>query len=288
VPNKTVKVAIIDLYNNAPNQGMRSIKLILDRENLKLPKLDLVYQVFETRYKSEIPNLSDFDIFISTGGPGDPHDGIGTSWERKYFKLIDAFMANNANIGHSKKYFFSICHSFQLMCRYFELADVVKRRSTSFGIFPCHPTEAGLKDPVFQGLADPFYVVDSRDWQCVNRNDYNLDRLGAQILSLEKIRPHVNLERALMAIRISPYWVGTQFHPEADPIGMMHHLKQEDKRADIIKNHGEDKYNDMLEHLEDTDKIHHTNKTILPNFIHQAIAELRPQTIEIESIVSPL
>jgi len=40
--------------------------------------------------------------------------------------------------------------------------------------------------------------------------------LGMQLLAIEKERPHVDLPRALMAIRFNEYFVSTQFHPEAD------------------------------------------------------------------------
>jgi imidazoleglycerol phosphate synthase glutamine amidotransferase subunit HisH len=44
---------------------------------------------------------------------------------------------------------------------------------------------------------------------------------GAKIISLEKIRDHVQYERAIMAVRFTDYFVGTQFHPEADPVSFV-------------------------------------------------------------------
>jgi hypothetical protein len=35
-----------------------------------------------------------------------------------------------------------------------------------------------------------------------------------------KIRDHVQYERAIMAVRFTDYFVGTQFHPEADPVSL--------------------------------------------------------------------
>jgi imidazoleglycerol phosphate synthase glutamine amidotransferase subunit HisH len=52
----------------------------------------------------------------------------------------------------------------------------------------------------------------------------------ATIISLEKIRDHVQYERAIiMAVRFTPYFVGTQFHPEADPISFISHLRNKSK-----------------------------------------------------------
>ena len=85
----------------------------------------------------------------------------------------------------------------------------------------------------------------------------------------------MNLERAVMAIRFSDEIFGTQFHPEADVIGMDFYFKREDKKKQIIENHGEQKYNDMLAHLNDKDKIFLTHHTILPGFLKNAVQELR-------------
>lgn len=270
-----LRVAILSMYNGIANQGMRSIKAILERENGRFNDQTFEYEVFETRQFNEIPDVHAFDIFISSGGPGDPFDGIGQAWEGNYFQLLDKIQHINSEPGSRKKFIFSICHSFQLMCRYFNIATVKKRQKTSFGIFPCHMTMNSNLDPVFKGMDDPFYIVDSREWQCVAPDRERIAEMGASILSVEKFRPHVDLEQALMSIRISPYWVGTQFHPEADPIGMRVYFNLEEKRAQTILQHGEEKFFNMLDHLEDPDHILMTNHCMLPNFLAMASAELR-------------
>jgi homoserine O-succinyltransferase/O-acetyltransferase len=52
---------------------------------------------------------------------------------------------------------------------------------------------------------------------------------------------------------------------------MLHYLLREDKKQHIIKHHGEEKYEEMLLHLNDPDKILLTQKSILPAFLDQAI-----------------
>ena len=78
-----------------------------------------------------------------------------------------------------------------------------------------------------------------------------------------------------MAIRFSDEIIGTQFHPEADPIGMKMYLLQEEKKTAIIENHGEDKYFDMLHSLDDANRITLTQSIILPNFLTEAIKALQ-------------
>jgi imidazoleglycerol phosphate synthase glutamine amidotransferase subunit HisH len=45
-----------------------------------------------------------------------------------------------------------------------------------------------------------------------------------------KIRDHVQYERAIMAVRFTDYFVGTQFHPEADPVSFVSHLRNKEAK----------------------------------------------------------
>jgi GMP synthase-like glutamine amidotransferase len=272
---RPLKIAVLDLYNNRPNEGMRCIKAILgDYKTLDGPSV--MWHVYDVRAKGELPHPEDYDIFISSGGPGDPLDGDGvTGWESRYFNLVDSILGYNANSRDSKKYGFFICHSFQMLCHHFGLATINRRRSNSFGVFPVHQTEAGRQELMFEMLPDPFYAVDSRDWQVIEPNETRMQQLGAKVLALEKIRPNIELERALMAIRFTDELIGTQFHPEADALWMTFSLNQPDKKQSVIENHGEEKYYDMLNSLDDPDKILLTQKIVLPTFLNQSVQALQ-------------
>jgi homoserine O-succinyltransferase/O-acetyltransferase len=127
---------------------------------------------------------------------------------------------------------------------------------------------------VFAGLRDPFYAVDSRDYQIIQPNYSVIEKMGAKILCLEKERPHVPYERAVMGMRFNDYMIGTQFHPEADAPGMTMYLHREDKKKTITENYGEAKWKSMLGHLNDPDKILWTYSHVLPNFLNQAVEQL--------------
>ena len=277
IERKQVKVAILDLYEGVENQGMRCIREILNQYG-EINNLDLIWEEFDVRLGKQVPNL-DFDIYISTGGPGSPLDSIGSEWEKLYFSWLGKVEAWNDNVnGGPKKYVFFICHSFQLVCRHWELANVCARKSTAFGIFPIHMLEDGFNEPVFSGMQDPFYAVDSRDWQVIEPK-MNILYKGAKILCIEKERPHVPLERAIMAIRFNDYFLGTQFHPEADPVGMSMHLQSVEKKNTVIENYGEDKWQSMIDGLNDPDKIVYTYSHILPNFLNIALESLHEQLV---------
>lgn len=268
-----IKVAILDLYDGIENEGMRGFREILQRYKEK-NELDLSFEIFDVRKKCEVPGI-DFDIYISSGGPGSPLDTEGTEWEKKYFNLIDKLEQHNLSDDPQKKYGFFVCHSFQLMCRRYKLGHITERRTTSFGILPVNKTSAGNDESIFKGLEDPFYAVDSRSWQVIHPNEKQFTDLGMQLLAIEKMRPHVDLPRAMMAVRYSDYFVGTQFHPEADAIGMKTLLLKPEKKKEVIDEHGQDKYNEMLERLDDPDKIMHTQNTMIPNFLDEAVLSLQ-------------
>lgn len=266
-----IKIAILDLYEGQANQGMRCIREIINTW-AEQNSLDVQFEEFEVRLNLEVPDTS-FDIYISTGGPGSPLESIGSKWEEKYFNWLTSIENWNKNSNKKPKHVFFICHSFQLVCRHYQLGNVCKRKSTAFGVFPIHQLDAGLDEVVFDGLKEPFYGVDSRDFQVIEPNHEHLRTIGAKILAIEKNRPHVPYERAIMAIRFNDYFIGTQFHPEADAVGMTMYLQREDKKETVIANHGAEKWKSMLEHLGDPDKILWTYSCILPNFLNQAIGE---------------
>ena len=269
---KSMRIAILDLYDGFPNQGMRCIRELVNHfaENTRI---DVEWDEFEIRKEENLPNLS-YDVYISSGGPGSPLISKDSSWENKFFNWIESVEKYNNKVENRiKKKIFFICHSFQLACRYFEIAQVCQRKSTAFGIFPIHLMQAAGEELIFEGLNNPFYSVDSRDYQVIEPNHNRLEQLGATILAIEKERPHVPYERALMAVRFNENMIGTQFHPEADAIGMSLHLKTAEKKETVIKNYGLDKWQSMIDQLNDPEKIMWTYGHIIPNFLQNVVDE---------------
>jgi GMP synthase-like glutamine amidotransferase len=267
---KKIRIAILDLYEGAPNEGMRCIRELI-KQYSSGKNINITTQEFDVRLKQEVPDNS-YDIYISSGGPGSPLGEEDYQWEELYFgwlKTIEEFNADPNN--KIKKYVLFICHSFQMACRYFQIGNVAKRKSTAFGVFPVHIVDDGRNEPVFNGLPDPFYAVDSRDYQVIEPDYNKIENIGATVLAIEKERPHIPLERAVMALRFNEYMLGTQFHPEADPEGMTMYLKRQDKKDMVIENHGIDKWQSMIDHLNDPDKISCTYSHVIPNFLDQAV-----------------
>src|SRR5690606_11057257 len=183
---KKIRLALLDMNNNHANQGMRNIKEIAHTfkqnsdENVEI-------EVFDVRYNNEMPRVQDFDIFISSGGPGDPHRQ-GHAWEQPYADFLTEVWEHNKNSA-DRKFLFLICHSFQLASIHWQLGNICKRKSYSFGVMPVHKTEEGHDEFLFKNLPDPFYAVDSRAFQFIEPNYDRFEELGMKIVAIEKFRP---------------------------------------------------------------------------------------------------
>lgn len=271
-----VRIALLDMNNNHPNQGMRNIKE-LSKTFQDQSEYDVAVEIFDVRYKNEIPHLEDFDIFISSGGPGNPHRE-GYEWENRYADFLDHIWEHN-RINDNKKYLFLVCHSFQLAVIHFGIANVCKRKSYSFGVMPIHKSEEGDNEFLFKNLPDPFYGVDSRAYQCIEPNQQKIEELGMKVVALEKIRPAVHLERAVMAVHFSDEIFGTQFHPEADPIGFLKNLENEKNKQAMIETFGMEKYLETIDRMNDEDKIILTQAQIIPRFLQLAAEQITKKLV---------
>jgi GMP synthase-like glutamine amidotransferase len=268
-----VKAAIIDLYNNEKNEGIRCIKEIVSEAGSFNGTSEISYDLYETRYKGDVPGFN-YDIYVSSGGPGSPFADEGKKWEKDYFNLLSKIWDNNQKPGDKKKYIFFICHSFQMMGRFFKFAEVTKRNYESFGIFPFIKTQKGKEDPILKELTNPLYAADFRKYQVVNPDKKVLKELGGEVIALEEEHTREGKEPGIMAVRLSNEIAGTQFHPEADPKSMMYHFSKPERKKHIIEKYGEEKYSEMIDMLEDPGKIQLTRKTVLPTFLRMSIDEL--------------
>ncbi|MEE6126677.1 GMP synthase [Chryseobacterium arthrosphaerae] len=264
---KDIRIALLDMNNNHVNQGFRNIKEISEAFQQNSEE-NVIIKTFDVRFKDEMPEIGDFDIFISSGGPGNPHRE-GFAWEDRFADFLDSVFEHN-KYSEDKKYLFLICHSFQLASIHWKLGNICKRKSYSFGVMPVHKTKEGREEFLFKNLQDPFYAVDSRAYQFIEPDQERFEELGMTVMAIEKFRPHINLERAVMAVRFSDEIFGTQFHPEASPEALIENLKDEKNRQAMIENFGMEKYLETMDRIDDEDKIILTRNQILPRFLQFA------------------
>ena len=251
-------IAIIDMYDGNTNVGMECIELLLAHWSQDR-NINIQHQIFRLRDSCEIPNHS-FDAYISTGGPGSPLDSKGEQWDNLYIEWLDQMWA-------MKKPVFLICHSFQIACRHFNVGKISLRKSRQIGILPVHPIAS---NDLFEGLEDPFYTLESRLYQITEPNDDLINSMGATITCLEKIRPEVPLERAIMGIQFNEYMAGVQFHPEGEYQILLNYFNEEKNKSKMVEEFGIEKWERMMLHLKDAEKINATFHTIIPNFLDKA------------------
>lgn len=261
-----LKAAIIDMYDGTPNLGMGSIFRLLDQQ---FPGIR--YEVFDIRGKQEIPTL-DYDIYLSTGGPGHPLQG-NEAWEKEYYQLLDDIWLHN-EVSGAKKFVFFICHSFQIACDHFGIGVITPRPEDSFGVFRVAKTRKGKDDLLLDSLPDPFYAADFRSFQVIDPDWDRIESLGAEILAVEYHKNHEFPHLALMAVKFSEAMYGVQFHPEAYPEGMIEYFQQEKRKKVVIEEYGRAAYEEMMFHARDPIKVGLTNKKVLPGFLEYASRSL--------------
>lgn len=260
--HRPVRLAILDMNNNVENMGIDSIRRIAEH----FPEIE--YEIFDVRHKFEVPG-PDFDIYISSGGPGDPLEA-DERWDRTYSALLDQLWQHNQ--GHDlKKFVFFICHSFQIACQHFGIGQITPRHKESFGIVPVNKTLAGESCLMLEALNDPFFGADFRRFQVVQPDLARLKSLGMVITAMESPEDDVEFELALMAVRFSAEMYGTQFHPEAHPDGMVHYLRRADKREMILSRFGQEMIDTMMHNALDPGRLMATRDHILPGFIRMAV-----------------
>lgn len=255
----TIRIAILDMYDGSPNIGMHCIKnIIMEWQQRKQVETQVV--VFNTRGNGEIP-APDFDLYISTGGPGSPLDTFQEGWDIQYTQWLEHMMAIHKPV-------FLICHSFQIACRHFNLGTVCLRKSKQVGVLPVHTI---IEDALFNGLQETFYALESRAYQIIAPNDEKLKKMNAQIMALEKMRPQVPLERAIMAIRFSKNMYGVQFHPEASLADLIIYFNEPKNKQSIMEEFGIEKWQRIIDHLDTDSPIQTTYSHLIPNFLDKAL-----------------
>ena len=76
---RLVRIAILDMYEGKANQGMRCIREII-ASWAESNQLQAHCEEFDVRQKDDLPDTS-FDIYISSGGPGDPLVSRFEDWD---------------------------------------------------------------------------------------------------------------------------------------------------------------------------------------------------------------
>jgi len=268
-PTFRLKIAVLDMNNGHRNIGIRNIRRIVDNFfhflHYSNSHVEMEVTPFHIRDRGEMPDTS-HDIYISSGGPGSPIEGE-ESWQKQFYSFVDKLLDHNLTRSN-KKYFFGICHSFQLLAKKFDVATISRRDHRNLGIVPIFKTDAGKADPIFEGLNDKFYAFDNRDWQVKDPNERRLKEIGADVISFDGTE--AGSGDTITGIRYSSEIESVQFHPEAEKNGILMRISHPDEKQHIIDILGEEKFDELLDSLSEPNKLMLTYKNILPGFLIRA------------------
>jgi len=74
-----------------------------------------------------------------------------------------------------------------------------------------------------------------------------------------------------MAIKFSEKIYGVQFHPEAELKELVLYFNEASNKQNIIKEFGIEKWERIINHLDETSPIQFTYTHLIPNFLDKAI-----------------
>ncbi len=195
------KIAIISMYKAEKGLGLGNLIALAQAQSASV-------QLYEPRLGGGLPALADFDVLLSSGGPGDPTD-LG-DWGLAYSALIEAIRLHNQQYPQSPKRAFLICHSFQVMAHLWGFGQISRRPQALWGIQLQIPDT--LSDDIKRVFpTTDFYALDSRFYQVMPTAD-----VAAKCAAKDVVITARDNAGALTAWQTRDgHMAAVQFHPEA-------------------------------------------------------------------------
>jgi hypothetical protein len=272
-----LRLCLVDMNNGVANEATRCFRRLFDgfvhRVRALNPDLPVQFKHVQPRNLGELPD-HEVDLVLSSGGPGSPHDGFEDPWCLGYRKFLDHVVEANRTSPETAPQVFVVCHSFEITITHFKIAEMTKRESLKFAIFPAYPTGEGMADPLFAPFGDRLFVWEHRRWQAVNMNQRALDALGGKLLCRESRPGRIDKGEAVVGFRFAPGLVGTQFHPEADRPGVMAWINRPEHAADLRDAYGNALYERMIKTLDDPTRLARTYALLIPTWLQLRFNEI--------------
>lgn len=264
-----LRICIVDMNNGHVNQAMRCIRGMLasffERVRRHNPGLPCIVGEVSPRDTSN-PIPRDYDLYISTGGPGSPYDGDGMPWVTDYSAFLEDVVDSAIRGGERQSALFAICYSFEMVVRHFKLAAVVPRGERKFGVMPIYTTPEGQTHPLLRPFGDRLFAFEHRNWEAVDLDESKLESLGGSLLARES-RDGLSKGRAILGLDVTAGVEAVQFHPEADRPGVMNWVSRPEQAAAFKAAYGELTYQAMLRTLDDPRRLARTYALVIPGWM---------------------
>jgi GMP synthase-like glutamine amidotransferase len=268
------------------NEAIRCFHRILDGFQAKVGRanenVEIVVRHVQPRNLSEAAPR-DFDLYLSTGGPGSPFDGWDDPWCTKYREFLDG-LVDDALRGHdAPRSALLVCHSFEIAIAHTKIASMERRPTRKFGMMPVYPTPAGMRAPLLAPFGERFFAWEHREWHAVGLDRARLAEIGGQLWATEsRVDPETlallpgvaHKGDGLLVFRFAANIEGTQFHPEADRDGALAWLLRPEQTRAAVEAYGEITYQRMLKSLDDPARLTRTFEHFIPGWLVRKFNEL--------------
>jgi GMP synthase-like glutamine amidotransferase len=266
------------MNNGHANQAMRCLRGLVAQffERVAARNPGLVCQSLEVSPRDTgDPIPRDVDLYLSSGGPGSPYEGDGTTWAADYGALLDGIIDAQSRGGGDRRALFGVCYSFEMVVRHFHLAAVAQRTDRKFGVMPIYTTQAGQRHPLLQAFGDRLFAFEHRSWEAIDLNEAKLKSLGGALLAQES-RDGVSKGRALLGLDVAPGIEAVQFHPEADRAGVMNWVSRPEQADAFKATYGELTYQAMMRTLDDPRRLARTYALVIPGWLTRMFNAIAP------------
>lgn len=275
---RPLRVCIVDMNNGHVNQAMRCLRGIIVQffERVRRENPDLACEIGEVSPRNtNNPVPADYDLYLSSGGPGSPFDGDGQPWTTDYGRFVDGVVDSSIVGGSEQRSLFAICYSFEMVVRHLAVAAIVPRVDRKFGVMPIYTTPEGQEHPLLAAFGDRLFAFEHRNWEAVDLDTRKLHDLGGKLLARES-RDGVSKGRAILGLDVAPGVEAVQFHPEADRPGVMNWVARPEQAAAFKANYGEVTYQAMLRTLDDPRRLARTYALVIPGWLTRKFNEIAP------------
>lgn len=265
-----VRISLVDMNNGVPNEAIRCFRRILASFTARVraanPRLTLQLDHVQPRNLGELPSHH-VDLFLSSGGPGSPHEGWDQRWCTGYRTFLDWMMDASVHRPDCPPAGFLVCHSFEIAVQHFQFATMEHRGDLKFAIFPAYVTTEGRRTGYLAPFEDRLFIWEHRHWQAVAMDEERVASQGGALLATESRPGRADKGHGLLGFRFGPGLDGTQFHPEADRPGVLAWIDRPEHASALKDRYGHSLYDRMMRTLSDPARLARTYALLLPGWL---------------------